>query len=250
MEPAGWNGHQYMQPGGQVDIPSGDLSWKRALEQRRAFDDQTNFAATNQTESNQNAINKQFGGGLRDRIDEALNVPSVPPEMAAGWRGGRDAFSLGSDVYDTSLRGMPSNNAGYIPTNAAQAAQQVAGFFARNGGMSAISSVSDATAGLGDFGARMGMSMANEAGRVGQGAASATEQLQQVQGQSRGQMQPQIVESLLDSNPQALGPYAQPLAQARKDGTLNQKLTQLRNTDDVWQRQFLPQLQQMSAQAP
>lgn len=81
-------------------------------------------------------------------------------------------------------------------------------------------------------------------------AGSMQEQLTQVQGQSRGQMQPQIVESLLDSNPQALGPYAQPLMQARKDGTLNQKLTQLRNIDDVWQRQFLPQLMQMSAQAP
>lgn len=99
---------------------------------------------------------------------------------------------------------------------------------------------------------KLGASGADAMGQVAQrvGAPAAAEQLQQVQSQSRGQMQPQIVESLLDSNPQALGPYAQPLMQARKDGTLNQKLTQLRNTDDVWQRQFLPQLQQMSAQAP
>lgn len=99
---------------------------------------------------------------------------------------------------------------------------------------------------------KLGASGADAMGQVAQrvGAPAAAEQLTQVQSQSRGQMQPQIVESLLDSNPQALGPYAQQLMQARKDGTLNQKLTQLRNTDDVWQRQFLPQLQQMSAQAP
>lgn len=107
-----------------------------------------------------------------------------------------------------------------------------------------------------DFAANMmtpvarGMQGAGKAMQAASPAAgSVQEQLTQVQNRGRGQEQPQLVESLLDSNPQALGPYAQPLMQARKDGTLNQKLSQLRNTDQVWQQSYLPQLQQMSAQA-
>lgn len=196
---------------------SNELPFDRALAQRRNVDGWTNFGATNATESAQNAVRKEIGGGLRDNIDASLNSPSVPPELAGNWRAGRDAYSLGSDVNESALKAIGDSG---IPASK----EQAMGFMARRGGLSAASSAAGA--------AQSALGAGGDAASSAQGLA-----LQRWLGDKGVQMQPQQQQppkaagensqggssgyraaQLIEQNPQALGKYAPQFQQAQQNG--------------------------------
>lgn len=119
-------------------------------------------------------------------------------------------------------------------------------------GMVAGAAIGDMTRGYhADAMANLGQGAATSLGIASQmtgGAVSAAEQLKQSAGQSRGQQQPDVVESWLNSGDPRLQPWAAQLQQAQENGTLDQELTKLRQTDKRWQAQVLPQLQMSTAQ--
>lgn len=79
------------------------------------------------------------------------------------------------------------------------------------------------------------------------GAASATEQLQRAQNESRGDLQADAVRQVLKQNPNALGKYGQQLSAAEQEGTLGALLYKLSMSNDPeWKQQVLPQLQGMT----
>lgn len=148
MQPAGWNGHQYAQPGRVVDLPSGQLPWERALEQRRNIDANTNFAQGGAAEPWNNATRKQVGGELRGAIDESLNTPGVPPELAQEWRTGRDHTALGLGVRDDARAALGQQPAVVLPTSPGAAVQTAAGLGTRMGGYSALAGAQRGGAGV------------------------------------------------------------------------------------------------------
>lgn len=268
MEPSGWNGHEFMQPGSTVDLPSGQLPWDRALEQRRNLDQNTNWQQQGANEPWNNATRKEVGGQLRGAIDESLNVPNVPPEAAQTWRQGRDQYALGAGVREDSLKAMGNAPGMKIPTSMRGAVGGAAGPAVRYGGYSALAG-----------GLRGGQSMAQGAeGIIGENAefmtgaaiqgggamGSAVSQNQSVKDwfatkgismdmvpqQGRGNQLAAAAQQLLETEPQVFGQYQQQIQEAAQKGpeALNSLIGQLEGETPFRTGPML-RLQHMSAGA-
>lgn len=195
-----------------VAYHSNELPWQRAVEQRRNIDKFTNWNPANIDESAQNAIRKEISGPLRGGIDNALNDPSVPPEVAQQWRQGRDAFSLGSDVRDASYKAIPNTG---VPARA----HEVPGFLARSGGMSAVAGAARAAQGGLGAAAEGTPQIAQQAlqgwlSSKGVGHPANT----QANSGSTGGVSGQRAEQALAVNPALLGKWAPQFEEAQRTG--------------------------------
>lgn len=145
--------------------PNGELPWERALEQRRNLDANTNFGGLPGSGNARNAIRKEVAGELRGGIDDALNSPSVPPDLAQSWRQGRDQTALGLQVAEPALKAMNMRASEQVPMNMRQAVQQAGrwtrgnaalagaerGIATANEGLGAASDLAGRTSGLWDW---------------------------------------------------------------------------------------------------
>lgn len=252
MAPSGWNGHQYMQPGSTVDLPSGQLPWDRALEQRRNIDQNTNWQQQGANEPWNNATRKEVGGQLRGAIDESLNTPNVPPEMASQWRTGRDQYALGAGVNEDATNALGNTPGLKIPTNIRGVVGNAAGPAVRYGGYSALAGGLRGAQGMaqgveGVVGANSeALTGIAQRGGGALGAAAAQNpsisgwlqskgvSLENVPQQSRGNQLGDAAQRLLQTEPQALGQYQQQFQQAAQQGTtaLNQLIIKLEREPD------------------
>jgi hypothetical protein len=75
-------------------------------------------------------------------------------------------------------------------------------------------------------------------------------QLVQAQDEARGHLMPQVIQQVLQTNPQLLGSYAQEFAQTpqQDDDAINATLERLTRTDQRFRTTVLPQLQQFTAE--
>jgi hypothetical protein len=230
MAPAGWNGHEYMQPGATVDLPTGELPWPRALEQRRNIDQLTKWNGNAPEAPGQNATRKEFAGGLRSGIDTALDQSGVPPNVAQDWRTGRDMKSLGATVAENSLGALPGTNLPpRIPTNVPMAAATAGGMMARTRAYPALAGAQRSIAGnLQDA------AIPAQAGTVQDWLSSKGVSPENVTQQARGNQLAGAAQQLLKSDPQSLGQYQQQLADAAGQGSmaLNALITKLSRDPD------------------
>lgn len=252
MAPSGWNGHQYMQPGSTVDLPSGQLPWDRALEQRRNIDQNTNWQQQGANEPWNNATRKEVGGQLRGAIDESLNTPNVPPEMASQWRTGRDQYALGAGVNEDATNALGHTPGLKIPTSARGIVGNAAGPAVRYGGYSALAGGLRGAQGMaqgveGVVGANS-EALTGIAQRGGGALGAAAAQNPSISGwlqskgvslentpqQSRGNQLGDAAQQLLQTEPQALGQYQQQFQQAAQQGTpaLNALIIKLERDPD------------------
>lgn len=252
MAPSGWNGHEYMQPGSTVDLPSGELPWARALEQRRNIDQNTNWQQQGANEPWNNATRKEVGGQLRGAIDTSLNTPDVPPELAQQWRTGRDQTALGLGVQEDATNALGQTPGLKIPTSLRGAVGNAAGPAVRYGGYSALAGAQRAGEGFargveGVVGENAeGLTAIAQRGGGALGAAAAQNpsiqswlaskgvSLDNVPQQSRGNQLGAAAQQLLQTDPAAFGQYQQQFAQAAQQGTtaLNQLIIKLEREQD------------------
>jgi hypothetical protein len=197
--------------------PNGELPWARALEQRRNFDANTKFGANPGPQTSVNAARREVGNDLRGAVDQSLNSPNVPPELANNWRTGRDQYALGSQVNDQALKAL--GQGGQVPTNARDAL----GFAARRGGLSAVADTARAAqGGLGNvsgFGASPAPPGAAMTG--GNQALQSWMQSKGVNhndGSSQGGASGNRAMQALQVNPQVLGKYADQFQEAERTG--------------------------------
>jgi hypothetical protein len=247
--------------------PNGELPWARALEQRRNLDQNTNWNRGGPivgTAAANDATRKEVAGGLRGSIDDALNSPRVPPDVAAGWRTGRDQYALGQSVAEPGLRAMNAGGtSGAIPLSAKAAVlsaltggsrgQSLLAGSARNG--QAVLGGAANLANVGGVGA-----MIYGAGAAANPAPSPPQPVQQQQEQrealssalsqgSQGNLLGAKAEQALQMNPQILGPYAQQFQVASQQGpdAVNALVVKL-NSDPQWRNGPMVALNRMGSE--
>jgi len=244
------------------EAPTGEMPWSRALEQRRNLDANINWGANPGTESAAQGIRKEVAGNLRAGLDQALNDPSVPPELAAQWRQGRDDYALAAAVQEPAMAQMFRDYGRLKFTPARWAGRVAGGAFAGAPGAFAVGEAADlaskgrgasALAGVQGSLSRGFGGVSNELSTAGDAAATgaaftgmATAQLSRLAGESRGQMTEMAVSKFLDSAPQVLGPYADELRDAAQNGTLSQRLLKLTQSDAEFRTTVLPHIQNLT----
>jgi len=246
IEPSGWNGHQFAQPGQTIDLPTNQLPWPRALEQRRNLDANTKWGFTSPAEGASNDIRSQFANDLRGGIDEALSAPGVPPEAAQQWRTGRDQYALGARVSKPALAAMNAQGTGNIPTSMTQAATQAASSLTRGRGASFMAGVQR---NVGD--AITGVSEVPDMAARTSGMQSWLQQkgvhVDNIVEQGRGNQLGTSAIELLHTDPGALGQYQQQFQEAADQGpaAVNALITRLEE-DQQFRTGPMRRLQQMT----
>lgn len=192
--------------------PTGRMPWSRGVEQRRNFDEHVDW---NKDYPNQslNETREAIANDMRGAVDEGLNDPNVPADLAAGWRTGRDQTALGLGVREDALDALKTPN----PLNFMQPSSwmQAAG---RAGGHSALAA-----------GARGAGNMSLAAGSGMQRGANAVDELTNAGAggmataanftlAGRGNMQAEAAMQLYQQDPEAFGEWGPEFQQALQRG--------------------------------
>ena len=239
---SGWNGHEYKVPGRAIDVPSDELAFDRALQQRRDIDSKIRWGALPGAETGVNEVRKDVAGGLRGAIDTSLDDPSVPTDLAQQWRQGRDQFSFASSIGDPALKALGRSNGPGLPVTGTQAM----GLASRTGGHSLLAGTGravESTLGATESAAKLGSLTSGPQAQALQQALDPNRAI----GEGRGNLKGQAAEKLLQTNPQAFGRWQPQIAQAVQDGTINQLIIKLGRDPDFRMGPGM-QLQQMTAQ--
>ena len=267
MEPSGWNGHEFMQPGTTVDLPSQELPWPRALEQRRNLDQNANWQQAGNNEPWNNATTKEVANDLRGAIDTSLDNPDVPIDVANNWRTGRDQTALGLGVRDDALAALGQKPAVGVPTSARGAVGTAANLAVRMGGHNALAAggrAADAATRFGgavtggplqlaggaatNLGAPLGAAAAQPDSSVQQWLAEKGVRLDNVSQQTRGNRSTDAAMQLFEQDPQVFGAWQPDFADAMQRGprAVRQLINRLEQ-DPAFRMGPYRQIQQMTA---
>lgn len=192
--------------------PTGQMPWNRAVEQRRNFDEHVDW---NKDYPNQslNETREAIANDMRGAVDQGLNDPNVPPDLAQGWRTGRDQTALGLGVHEDALKAMNTPN----PLNLMQPSSWLSSA-GRMGGHSALAS-----------GARSAGNASLAAGRGIQSGANAVDEFTNAGAGGmataanftlggRGNMQAEAAMQLYEQDPEAFGEWGPEFQKALQQG--------------------------------
>jgi len=233
------------------------MPFDQALRARQGYDKAVNWdkLGGSREDGLYEEVARDAGNGLRGGLVESLENTS--PELAPRWESIQENLGNSATIAGVgnsramrefgnqplSLPSLIGAAGGGFPGMVAAAAVKTGG---RAGAANVLGGASKAANWIGD--------MAGPAGAFGDaGGAIAAQEAGRDEGQqaSRGFMLPQAAMQLLQSEPQALGPYQKQFADAAASpdsGAVKALLTKLRQSDETWRTTYLPKLQMVTGE--
>lgn len=200
---------------GAVQQPTGQMPWSRALEQRRNLDEHVDW---NKQTPNQslNETRESIANDMRGAVDQGLNDPNVPPDLAQGWRTGRDQTALGLGVREDAIDALNTPN----PLNL----MQPASWGSAAGRMGGHSLLATGARGAGNASAAIGRGMQSGANALNEitdraaGAMGAASSFTLGAQSGRGNMQAEAAMQLYEQDPEAFGEWGPEFQKALQRG--------------------------------
>jgi hypothetical protein len=238
--------------------PSGAMDFDIALKNRQAYDQAAKWEQGVAGDQGLAAVNRDAANGLRGAMRESLDNTS--PELGPRWDGIQEDLSYGLSLSgageDASMRSAGNIPAPLSLTGLAAAAGggplAYAGALAvKTGGRGMMAgaqgAVSRATGAVGDFAQGFGAAGTQGAGQVGAQAFGREQGI----ANSRGYLLPDAAFQMMQQ-PGALGTYEPKFWEAYNSpdsNALASLITKLSRTDERFRLQYLPKLQQLTAES-